>query len=145
MKFNVALTLLVALALVVSCNSSTENSSAISSPEEIPVEDTRGVDLGEDIAEEEDINLLFSKKWKSDGAMVDLKIDGSFKAKFGEDDPIHGTWSLQDDGRTLQLTGDQAAEGKGANFNQKYEVLDVNDATMRVKDSEGKEWTFSAE
>lgn len=145
MKLNSLFGLLVAVAFfVASCGQST-NSNVSQAEDDVKIEGTRGVNMNETKAAEEDFSLVFSKKWTNEEAFVDLKIDGSFDAKFGEDDPVHGTWTLTEDLKTLRLMGEQAADGKGRNFVGNYTILEINDSMMKVQDKDGKEWTFSAE
>lgn len=151
MKLNSLFGLLVALVFVISsCGTGVDSSASLNQEEisvenDVKIEGTRGVDMNETKAQDEDFSLVFSKKWTNEDAFVDLKIDGSFDAKFGEDDAVHGTWTLTEDLKTLKLVGEQAADGKGHNFVGEYTVLDINDSTMKVLDKEGKEWSFSAE
>ncbi|MCP4438444.1 MAG: hypothetical protein GY810_05825 [Aureispira sp.] len=147
MKLNALFGLLVALAFIISSCGSTADSNKVdeTTEDDVKIEDTRGVDMNESKAQDEDFSLIFSKKWTGEEAFVDLKIDGSFDAKFGEDEPVHGKWTLSEDLKTLKLVGDQAADGKGHNFVGEYTVLEINDSAMKVQDKDGKDWSFSAE
>ena len=144
MKLNTLFGLLVALTLIISsCGSTADNNTT--QEEDVQIGDTRGVDMSNENAQDEDLSLVFSRKWTSEEAFVDLKIDGSFDAKFGEDEPVHGKWTLSEDLKTLSLMGEQAADGKGHNFVGKYTVLEISDSVMKVQDKDGKDWSFSAE
>ena len=120
---------LCALSLIFcACGADPNQASAGLSQEQFS-ENHRGLD--------KEKNLPLVRQWQSaQGQYLKLSLEGRFEAKLEGETLVTGTWALSEDGKELQLQGDQAQEGKGQKFNRKFEVLKLSDTEMQIRDGE---------
>jgi len=145
MKNNVLSLLALAFLFSVVACSNPEAESIAEGGDDVSIEITSR-SLEPDESNEEDMNFLLVRKWKDESGTIflDLKIDGSFEGKINEDELVYGTWEITEDQKTLNLKDNKSGEGKGGGFNAVYSVIEMSFESMKVKDQEGKELTFSA-
>lgn len=139
MKTNLFTLLAFALLFIgASCSNPSTNTPTVS------VDDTKLVEATRGAAAEEDMNLLFARKWQGENAFLDLKIDNTFEGALDGSTELFGNWMISEDQTTLTLTSDKSVEGKGKGFNLQYSIIKVDADAMTVKDKEGNEVTFAS-
>jgi len=93
--------------------------------------ETRGVDEAPKVH-------VAGGKFQSGNTWINMKIDGTFEASFDGDITVVGSWTLENNDKTLKLTGSKATEGKGQSFAKEFTVIELSDAVMKVAESDGK-------
>ena len=126
------------LLIAASCSTPSTNTPTVAVDDSKLVESTRGA------ASEDDMNLLFARKWLGENAFLDLKIDNTFEGSLNGQNELFGNWSISEDQTTLALTSDKSVEGKGKGFNLKYTIIKVTADAMTVQDQDGNEVTFAS-
>lgn len=93
-----------------------------------------------------DHRATISRKWATGAdSYLNLKLDGTFEGTLDAGSLSVGKWTISDDGKTLTLTAEQSAEGKGANAPVVYTIVSISEQSLKVKDAAGKEIEFTAQ
>jgi hypothetical protein len=88
----------------------------------------------------------FGTKFSSvDETYIVLSPDGSFEASFEYENRIKGSWSKEDEGKTLKLSTEKSGDGKGKSYIKTFTVIEHSDEVLKLVDSKGKNIEMTAE
>ena len=90
-----------------------------------------------DNIQQEDIFFLLAHKWESDNVYLDLKINGTFEAKFDNKTLLYGNWEITPNQETLRLSNDPTDEDT---FRLEYTLSEVSYHIIKFIDEQGKEF-----
>lgn len=79
--------------------------------------------------------LMLAHRWECKALLLDLKVDGNFEGRFGQESGYYGLWNLEKDRKTLTLQHDPLDEEE---FKYQYEVVQISFDTLRLKNKAGK-------
>jgi hypothetical protein len=85
-----------------------------------------------------------ARNWSKANTYLNLKLDGSFEAVLEAGTVMAGKWQISEDEKTLTLQAEKSLEGKGVTENLVFDIQQLNDGALIIKDSKGTVLEFAA-